>query len=500
MTPRSARLWWPVFAIAGACIVVAIVVWLVRPRADASFETEEQAWNQLATRENDLKLWINFIDLHADEGDDSPIGDGAIRQQLARMAPGPNATLAKFWYEHHSKQAKPDAQVMALADAPKPARYANYLLARTALLDDEDSLWPEAVKRFEREGFAFGEVRDLRRSLAVLDDHDAWGELGKRARDPRYAKAVDASLRLDIAIHDRDWAGIALWLWPAGYVHTRAWPIALAILSAVLWLAITTRLGRVGDPAPGRALLYAAAFALGILSIYPTLLVSLVEEEIFHFKIVEQTVPDAIYFIFGVGLREEAAKLLLFLPLLPVLLRRGSRIEAMTCGALVGLGFAAEENIGYFAHGAPGGALARFLTANFLHMSLTALIALSVYDAKRGRSMPHDRFNVMFPLVVLIHGAYDFFLSDSEFGNLSLLSMFLLILAARQFLRQLLIASSRMEEEGVLRLFVWSLTLLTGVSYIYATTLAGPWLALRLLSVGSLGVAFLIYIFVRELT
>jgi protease PrsW len=211
-------------------------------------------------------------------------------------------------------------------------------------------------------------------------------------------------------------------------------------------------------------------------------------------------VPDAIYFIFGVGLREEAAKLLLFLPLLGVLLRRGSRIEAMTCGALVGLGFAAEENINYFSHGPASAAISRFLTANFLHMSLTALIALSVYDGKRGRSMPHDRFNVMFPLVVLIHGAYDFFLSDSEFGNLSIISMFLLIMVAQQFLRQLLIASSRMEEEGVLRLFVWSLTLLTGASYVYASTLAGPLLALRLMALGSLGVAFLIWIFVRELT
>src|SRR5262249_20981405 len=294
--------------------------------------------------------------------------------------------------------------------------------------------------------------------------------------------------------------GILRWLWPAGYASTKPWPIALAILSAVLWLAITTRLGRILDPAKGRALLYALAFVLGILSIYPTLLISIIEEDIFHFRIIGQLVPDGIYFIFGVGLREEAAKLLLFLPLLPVLLRRGSRIEAMTCGALVGLGFASEENIGYFSHGLPSTALARFLTANFLHMSLTALVALSVYDGKRGRSTPHDRFNVIFPLIVLIHGAYDFFLSDPGFSGFSLLSMLLLILVAQQFLRQLLVATSRFEEEGVLRLFVWSLTLLTGASYIYATTLVGPWMAVRLIAVGSLGVAVLIYMFVRELT
>jgi RsiW-degrading membrane proteinase PrsW (M82 family) len=500
MTPRMARLWRPVFAIAAICVVTAIIAWAVLRPERQSPQTEESAWAALATRGDDLRLWIRFVDMHADE-DDSSISDEAIRQRLARIPPGPVAALAKFWYEHVSKEAKPDAQVLALADAPKPPRYANYLLARVAL-DHESDQWPEAARRLEREGLAYPEdaARDLRAALAVYVDHDAWNEVRRRAHDPRYRRAIDASLRLDLALHDRDWAGILVWLWPAGYVATKPWPIGLAILSAVLWLIITTRLGRIGDPARGRALLYTAAFLLGILSIYPTLLVAVLEEEILHFRVINQLVPDAIYFIFGVGLREEAAKLLLFLPLLPVLLRRGSRIEAMTCGALVGLGFAAEENVGYFSHSVPSVALARFLTANFLHMSLTALIALSVYDGKRGRSTSHDRFNVMFPLVVLIHGAYDFFLSDSEIGNLSLISMLLLILVARQFLRQLLIASSRMEEEGVLRLFVWSLTLLTGVSYIYATTLAGPLLALRLMAVGGLGVAFLIYIFVRELT
>src|SRR5262249_13215380 len=176
---------------------------------------------------------------------------------------------------------------LALADAPKPPRYANHLLARAAL-DDDANLWPEAARRFEREAIAWPEDgnRDLRAALAVYVDHDAWDEVRKRARDPRYRDVLDASFRLDLAIHDRDWAGILRWLWPAGYVSTKPWPIALAILSAVLWLAITTRLGRILDPAKGRALLYALAFVLGILSIYPTLLISIIEEDIFHFRII----------------------------------------------------------------------------------------------------------------------------------------------------------------------------------------------------------------------
>ena len=78
--------------------------------------------------------------------------------------------------------------------------------------------------------------------------------------------------------------------------------------------------------------------------------------------------------------------------------------------------------------------------------------------------------------------------------------MLLLIIIARQFLRQLLIASSKEEERGALYLLIASMALVTGVSYIYATTLFGPWTALRAIGVGILGVAIVIYMFVRELS
>ena len=520
VTPRTVRLWGPVLVIAVLSVLLALAASLVVRLGDSTWDrisraasvgnlgqAERLAWNELRSHANDLRLWLRFIDIHGevvddlDEGEQPEISDAAIRQQLGRIPPGPPATLATFWYEHVTSKEKPNAQVLALANAPKPARYANSLLARVAL-DDEDEQWQEAARRFEREGLAFPAegVRYLRRAMAVYIDHEAWDEVRKRARDPRYDKALDAAFRLELATHDRDWGRILLWLWPAGYNRFDPWPLVLAVIAAGLWLVITTRLGRIVDPVKGRPLIYATAFVLGILSIYPTLLFSVVEEDIFHFKVVNNPVPDAIYFVAGVGLREELAKLLLFLPLLPALLRRGSRLEAMTCGALVGLGFAAEENIGYFSEYPPGVALSRFLTANFLHMSLTALLSLSVFDQARGRSTPRDHFNVMFPLVICVHGAYDFFLSDSTFGRYSLISMMLLLFVAQQFLRQLLIATSRFEEEGILRLFVASLTVITGVSYIYASTLVGPLFGLRYIALGGLGEVFVIWMFVRELS
>lgn len=249
---------------------------------------------------------------------------------------------------------------------------------------------------------------------------------------------------------------------------------------------------------PGTHFSVRAVFRSGVLSIYPTIILGTIEDGL-GFVEVGQYLPDFIYNVFGIGLREEACKAILFLPLLRILLRRGSRIEAMTCGALVGLGFAAEENIGYFEHGADA-ALSRFLSANFLHMALTALVALSMFDTLRKRATRYDAFKVVFPIAVVVHGAYDFCLGTHDIAFSFLVSIVLLIAIAQRFLRQLLIASSREDERDVLNLFVGAMAAITGAAYIYGTTLVGPLEALRLIALGAASVAAMIVMFVRELS
>lgn len=507
-------LWGPLVLISFLSFVTALVVWsyitrnaspnerFLRALQSDEIETAEQiSWQMLQEKPDDLARWIRFVDVHATmtgvEEEDSPnptVSQSSVHKLIAKIRDARIRTIAAYWYDARTAETPPDpSAVTRLADANPPMTFANYVLARMALVRKD---WRTAANRFEREG----RQRDLQRAIAIWIDHNDWNEVRKRVRDPRYDRALDASLRLDVATHERDWLRILLWIWPAGFVHWNAWPIMLAVLAAALWLVIAVRLGRVQDGVPGRRQLYALAFILGILSVYPTLVTITVEEEIFGLKELGQFVPDLIYFIFGVGLREEGWKIILFLPLVPALLRRGSRIEAMTCGALVGLGFAAEENIGYFHRFGAEATLPRFLTANFFHMSLTAVVAMSVFDTLRGRATPRDRFNVAFPMAITMHGAYDFFLTTRDMPLSSIFSTVLLIIISRQFLRQLLIASSKAEERGALYLLLASMALITGVSYVYATTLVGPWGALRMIAIGIIGVAIVIYMFVRELS
>src|SRR5262249_7274948 len=152
-------------------------------------------------------------------------------------------------------------------------------------------------------------------------------------------------------------------------------------------------------------------------SILPTVLLIAIEEAKLHLVETGDPTRDVLFFVFGVGLREEAAKLLLFLPLLPVLRRWGDKLDVLVCGAMVGLGFAAEENLNYLAQETLHSGLGRFLTANFFHMALTGTLASALDDFVSDREKNAAAFSRTALFVIAIHGGYDFLLSHEEYGG-----------------------------------------------------------------------------------
>lgn len=407
-------------------------------------------------------------------------------------------TLGTFWYGSRVLLVDPDpAPVEALTSADPPHQYASRLLGRAAFLKGDLA---GAATHFEREGMNFPrEPTDLRNAFAIRFELEDWNWIRARVNDPRWAPAVGMTERVRLAIHDRDWPTVLLLIWPSGFEGTRLWPALLALVAATLWFTIGARMGLARQWVPGRTRLYVLAFILGILSIYPTLVLILIEDEILGFTRTGSPVPDAIFFIFGVGLREELCKFLAFLVLMPLLRKRRSRVEALICGAMVGLGFAAEENLGYFHDFSLSIAIARFLTANFLHMALTGLVAVAYWDGARARN-PLERIDVVFPLAVVLHGAYDFFLSTDVLGPSSpLFAIIVFIVVAHRFLRELTTVVAQEDRAAVLRVFVLCLTILAGISYVYAASWVGPLTAIGLIAEGLLGVAVLIIMFFYEL-
>jgi RsiW-degrading membrane proteinase PrsW (M82 family) len=413
------------------------------------------------------------------------------------MSPGlaPDvALLAQFWNKVTRGEATPEdrAIVAAIAASDPPAPWSNHLLGREADDDERDS---EAAEDFAREAGAFeGRRDDADAAFAEWVDTQDWARIGRALRNPRFARQVRASLRMKAAVARRDGLEMARWFFPAQYEDVTAGILLLVIASGVVWFAICAQIGLIGQRARFRIALYGAAFVLGVLSTYVTLALAIFEHAL-GFVETGQMVRDAIYFVVGVGLREELSKALLVLPLIPVVVRWGRRREALACGALVGLGFAVEENIGYFQMGLST-ALARFLTANFLHVGTTGLVAVALDDHFRGRQNEPGELSRTLMLVILVHGLYDFFLSSNSVSGGSFLAMFVFVLLTRRFVDVLRELPGR--EGPLLRWFCIGLSVVAGASFVYACTIVAPQEAIFALLEGVLGLAIVTYVFVQE--
>ena len=290
-----------------------------------------------------------------------------------------------------------------------PIPWANHLLAREA---QRESRYPEAAAFYEKEGLTFPERRsDVDSALEIWLALESWETLRDKLADGRIAAAAGPHVKYKLAVHDQDWRAAVRWLPAVWAPHLGGTGLAMSAITALGWAFFCARLGKLGMRVRFRLPMYVAAFALGVASVFPTVLLIAVEEA--KLKLVETGDParDILFFVFGVGLREELSKILLFLPLLPILRKWGDKLDVLVCGALVGLGFAAEENLNYLAQANLQTGLGRFLTANFFHMALTGTLASALDDFVTDREKNAAAFTRTSLFVVGIHGAYDFLLS-----------------------------------------------------------------------------------------
>ncbi|MGE0411568.1 MAG: PrsW family glutamic-type intramembrane protease [Verrucomicrobiales bacterium] len=188
----------------------------------------------------------------------------------------------------------------------------------------------------------------------------------------------------------------------------------LTLFAGTLWAFILAQFAKFEQK---RLALFALATMLGIISASVTLGVVIIQDDWMGFggRRHGELLDQMIFWVCGVGLREELVKLLLFTPLLPFLRQRGP-LEALLAASFVGLGFAVQENLGYFdmtfSSGTPW---ARLLTANFFHLALTGLLGLALYDfVKRPRRW--EPLLETFLLVVVAHGFYDLVISTPVLG------------------------------------------------------------------------------------
>jgi RsiW-degrading membrane proteinase PrsW (M82 family) len=511
--------------LAAALLVTAIVtILLQRPsstveaplaRAEALQKTgrlgpaEKIFWSALTEGEVTVPLLVGFLDNHHGQralveegflgrGEHFVVPEDQIDALLARPAiPDDVRTLGTFWRNVLDKSVAPELRVtiVAMAAREPPVPFSNHLLGLEARREGK---LPEAAARLEREAIRFPQRNeDLVLAMTLLAMVDAWDDIGERVRNPELSRRIPPNIRYEYAVRARDYP-LAVRSIVATMLEPRPHgPLALAAVSGVMWLLFAFRLGQAAARPRFRIPLYLSAFVLGVLSVLPTAVVVGLEDSLLHFRERGEFVSDLIFFTVGVGLREELAKLLLFLPLLPILRRYGTRLDVLACGAIVGLGFASEENIQYLQAGLST-ALSRFLTANFLHMALTAMLALAAYDMSRDPERGAPIFSRALLTVVLLHGAYDFFLSNPQMEGLSFLAMTIFVVLTRMFMSEVRAA---MNGPGapLLPRFIQAVIVVTCASFVYASTFVGPVGAALALAQGLLGMILIVIMFVQEM-
>lgn len=264
----------------------------------------------------------------------------------------------------------------------------------------------DALGSYLREGRfdEAGEARRLAFSLALnLEDADT---LRRLCADPRYLRETGAASLSRAARITGDWwlmlravARLQWWRWS----QSLAMPIAL--LAAGVWYLL---LVHTGSGERWRWLRYLPPVFAGVMSVW--LLEYWMEAAHYGMNSEDQKTMghEIIQWILYVGVPEESVKLVLFALFLPSLLRNGSASRAALTAGCVGLGFAFDENLGYYLREGGQVAVGRLITANFLHIALTGVVGSAFYGLVRSRFHRATEFLSAFLGACAAHGIYDF--------------------------------------------------------------------------------------------
>ncbi len=273
---------------------------------------------------------------------------------------------------------------------------------------------------------------------------------------------------------------------------------ALALLTGVCWLAFSAQAIQPRSRRDGRLWLVPVAFALGVLSIWPTILLIVWQEHRLGITESEELRAGLKYFVFGVGLREELAKFVCFLPVLAWCVRRRDELAALVLAGCVGIGFAAEENVNYIR--GQGDAIGRMLSAAPLHMAMTGLVGLAAYRACVWPREWAGPALAMFGGIVAAHGLYDAFIVLPALVDYNLAAALIFVGLAYQYFRELRPKQQlRAEPISQTANFLFCVSTVAAATFVYLCAVVGWRGAANVLFAGIVGQGVMVYMFLREM-
>lgn len=387
------------------------------------------------------------------------------------------------------------------AKAEPPVRFANEFLGH--LLSRDRERRAEAIAHFQVEAKAFPRADFSRFQLLSLNlslkNH---AELRTLLKDRDYRSLVSPQFAMELGIRMRDPLLILDGVGRADLQRLNSRILPLCLFTALIWFIILAKLGGIDRLRSPCLPLYALAVIAGAVSVTLTRVFIVWQDDIMGFHLNGEFLNDLLYCISGIGLREEVAKILLFLPFVPFIAKRRTQIQILITAGCVGLGFATMENIDYFdgPHGSPSQAFPRLVSAAFLHISLTGMLGLALCRFWHWPKRCWEELVGTFVAVVLIHGGYDALLIVRELREqVGIVHIVVLALTARYYLRK--VAETRASDRQVvspLGVFVIGSALIIGASWIVAMYLFNLDTALDGVGKGALSSAILAFIYINE--
>lgn len=204
--------------------------------------------------------------------------------------------------------------------------------------------------------------------------------------------------------------------------------LAIAPAIAVIWFVYSRD---IYDREPVHLLIM--AFVLGIFSIVPAIIGSMMGGQFFYVS--ANPLMTAIYAFGVVALSEEFAK---FIFLRYIIFRKpafNEPYDGIIYSVMIGMGFATFENFLYVADGGLGTAVLRMFTAVPAHAVFGVVMGYWIGLAKFDKRKQREYIARGLLSAVILHGAYDFFLMQSNVPGLFALSFIGLYVAIRWSLK-----------------------------------------------------------------
>lgn len=394
---------------------------------------------------------------------------------------------------------KPTDALRDVAQQDPLGRYAALTMGHIYWVD---GLRQTAAEWFEIEGNQFEEATHARKlALQTYADAGLFGKVTTLLEDARYSDVVDRSFLLDFAGKRQDWSEVFSLLLSTQFEYTEYTYVVLAVISMLIWLAFCLQAGQIKTAATLPFWLCLLAIPAGVFSTILTLFASIYQREVWGLVEQADIFGGITYYVVGVGLREELTKLLMFLPFVPILLKRGNDLETLIVGACVGLGFAAEENILYFQGGGALSAPTRFMTANFLHLALTGLAGLAFCRIFRNPKTGIVDFIAMFTAVVLLHGLYNSFQAVPGLTDLAIFTWTTFVGIGYLFFHEM--RKNRLATREVFSLratFLFGLSALVSIALMMLAAQFGFFDAVKIVVPAILQMLLIVYMFIRELS